>query len=408
MAAFHYTAIDNKGQKQKGTIEADSEKNARQLLRQKNLMPLSMSAAGERKSFLSKNEKGDKKRQSANRKELALMTRQLATLLAAGMPLEEVLTAVAEQSEKSRMKGLILSVRSKVLEGHSLAAAMRDFPKAFSSLYCSTVAAGEKSGHLDIVLQRLADYSEQQFHMQQKIQNALIYPSLMVLVSIGIVGFLLEYVVPKMIAVYSNLGQTLPDMTRVLIATSEGLEAYGFYLLLLLIASIVIFRLALKRSPPFKERVHRFILRLPVIGNAVKTINTARFSRTFAILSSAGVSVLEAMGISSALITSIPIREAVVEATQRVREGATIYLSLKQTQYFPPMSIHLIASGEASGQLEGMLERAANNQDGDITRLIETTLALFEPLIILIMGAIVLFIVLAVLLPIFQLNQMKG
>src|SRR5688572_11334684 len=206
MAAFHYTAIDNKGQKQKGTIEDDSEKNARQLLRQKNLMPLSMSAAGERKSFLSKNEKGDKKRQSANRKELALMTRQLATLLAAGMPLEEVLTAVAEQSEKSRMKGLILSVRSKVLEGHSLAAAMRDFPKAFSSLYCSTVAAGEKSGHLDIVLQRLADYSEQQFHMQQKIQNALIYPSLMVLVSIGIVGFLLEYVVPKMIAVYSNLG----------------------------------------------------------------------------------------------------------------------------------------------------------------------------------------------------------
>lgn len=406
MAGFHYIALNHKGEKQKGTIEADHPKHARQLLRAKNLIPLEVNSAQQK---LQKNASGKiSNKQTMSSKELALMTRQFSTLLSAGLPIEEVLTAVGEQTEKSRTKGLILSVRGKVLEGRSLASAMRDFPQAFSELYCSTVAAGEKSGHLDVVLQRLADYTEQQFQMRQKIQNALIYPSLMVLVSISIVGFLLEYVVPKMIAVYSNIGQTLPTMTQVLISISVGLKTYGIYILLLLILVIFLFRRALKKNLTFRKNYHRFLLNIPIIGNAIQTINTARFSRTFAILSSAGVSVLEAMNISSALITNIPIREAVEEATNRVREGANISLALKQTTYFQPMSIHLIASGEASGQLENMLERVANNQDADIARLIETSLALFEPAIILLMGAIVLFIVLAVLLPIFQLNQFAG
>jgi len=299
-------------------------------------------------------------------------------------------------------------VRSKVLEGHSLASALRDFPNAFSELYCATVAAGEKSGHLDIVLQRLADYTEQQFAMRQKIKNALIYPSLMVFVSICIVGFLLEYVVPKMIAVYSNINQTLPAMTQVLISISEGVKDYGIYILLILIVGIILFSRAVKNNVSFREKFHRALLRIPIIGSAIKTVNTARFSRTFAILSSAGVPVIEGMSISSSLITNIPIRKSVEEATSRIREGANINLALKQTGYFPPMSIHLIASGETSGQLENMLERAANNQDNDITQLIETSLSLFEPAIILLMGAIVLFIVLAVLLPIFQLDQFAG
>ena len=408
MAAFHYIAINASGQKQKGLIEAESAKHARQILRERALTPLEINPAHQKTNSSGPRFAAFSRKQSMNTKELALMTRQLATLLSAGLPIEEVLTAVAEQSEKPRTKGLILSVRSKVLEGHALASALRDFPYAFSNLYCSTVAAGEKSGHLDIVLQRLADYTEQQYEMRQKVTHALIYPSIMVLVSIGIVGFLLEYVVPKMVSVYSNIGQTLPGMTQVLISISAGLKDYGLYVLIAIIVLIFLVIRSMKTSVVFRNKIHRLVLRIPIIGNAIKVTNTARFSRTFAILSSAGVPVLEAMTISSALITNLPIRAAVDEATKRVREGANIHLALKQTTYFPPMSIHLIASGESSGQLENMLERAANNQDNDITRLIETSLALFEPAIILVMGAVVLFIVLAVLLPIFQLDQFTG
>lgn len=405
MTAFQYNAINLKGIKQKGIIEADSSKHARQILREQGLTPFSVEHAQQKMSQLKIKAFG---KPAITSKELALMTRQLATLLAAGLPIEEVLAAVGEQTEKSRTKGLILAVRSKVLEGHSLAAALRDYPHAFTELYCSTVAAGEKSGHLDIVLQRLADYTEQQFQMRQKIQQALIYPSIMILVAIGIVGFLLEYVVPKMVSVYSNIGQALPGMTQFLISLSANLRHYGLYGLFATALLIFFLKRTMKSNLIFRKKVHRLLLRIPIIGNAIKVANTARFSRTFAILSSAGVPVLDAMSISSKLITNLPIRSAVEEATNRVREGANINLALKQTTFFPPMSIHLIASGESSGQLENMLERAANNQDSEITRLIETSLALFEPAIILIMGAIVLFIVLAILLPIFQLDQFTG
>jgi len=413
VAAFHYIAFNAKGEKQKGTIEAESAKQARQMLRDKSLTPLEVTPTQQKiltapDSF--KNTKLGKlfNKPNITSKELALVTRQIATLLSAGLPVEEVLGTVAEQTEKPKTKGLILSVRSKVVEGHALASALREFPEAFSALYCSTIAAGEKSGHLDIVLQRLADYTEQQFNMRRKIQNALIYPSIMVCVSIGIVGFLLEYVVPRMVSVYSNIGQKLPALTQLLIGFSAGVQSYGIYILIVLIIGIYFFRRHMKNNITFKEKTHARLLNIPVIGNAIKVINTARFSRTFAILSSAGVSVLEAMSIASQLITNLPIRKSVEEAAKRVREGANIHLALKQTKYFPPMSIHLIASGEASGQLENMLERAANNQDNEITSLIETTLTLFEPMIILVMGAIVLFIVLAVLLPIFQLDQFTG
>lgn len=407
MAAFHYIAINSKGEKQKGTMEAESAKHARQLLRDKNLTPLSVELTHQKSKSKTANRQGSRK-QSLSTKELVLMTRQLATLLSAGLPVEETLSAVAEQTEKPRAKGLILSVRGKVLEGHALASALRDFPYAFSNLYCATIAAGEKSGHLDIVLQRLADYIEQQYAMKQKIQNALIYPALMVFVAISIVGFLLEYIVPKMIAVYANVGQSLPIMTQILISISNGIKSYGLYILLFLIVAGFLFKKQMTSSNAFREKIHRVLLRIPVIGNAIKIANTARFAKTFAILSSAGVPVLEAMTISASLVTNIPIRDALTAATAHVREGASIHLALKQTGYFPPMSIHLIASGESSGQLENMLDRAAKNQDDEISRLIETILTLIEPLIILLMGSIVLFIVLAVLLPIFQLDQFTG
>jgi len=404
MGIFHYHAINVKGKKQSGIIEAESLKQAKQLLREKNITLLSIRLAHE------KNQKNPKKsgRFSLSSKELALITRQFATLISAGLPIEEVLSVVAEQTEKSTSKVLLLMVRNKMLEGYSFAASLQECPAAFSELYCSTVAAGEQSGHLDRVLLRLADYTDQQFQLKQKLQHALIYPSIMIFVSISIIVFLLEYVVPKMITVYSNVGQALPEMTQILLTISALITQYGLYILAIIFVIGFLFFRKIKKSISFREKIHRFYLHIPILGNAIKIVNTARFSRTFAILSSSGVPALEAMTISSQLVSHLPIRYSVVDAVKRVREGAAIHFSLKQTGYFSPMSIHLMASGEASGQLEKMLEHSATNQENEITRLIDTSLALFEPMIILVMGAVVLFIVLAILLPIFQLDQLAS
>lgn len=409
MPAYHYLAINSEGREQKGVIEADSEKHARQLLREKSFVPIAVRSTQEKKGAKKTSHMSFLTRQRGlNSKELALITRQFATLLSAGLPIEESLLAVSEQTEKPRVKGLLLSVRSKVMEGHALAAALREHPEAFSELFCATIAAGERTGHLDKVLLRLADYTEQQWQMRQKLKTALIYPTMIVLVAIGIVGFLLEYVVPKMIGVYGHLNQALPLMTEILINISKAVESYGLYVIIFSLLGFFLWRYTLKNNSALRERAHRFLLRLPLIGYAIKTSNTARFSRTLAILSASGVPILEAMNISAQLITHIPIRHSVQHAVNYVREGVTIHLALKQTKYFSPMSVHMIASGEASGQLEAMLDRVALTQENEITRLIEVALALFEPAIILIMGAVVLFIVLAVLLPIFNLNEFTG
>ena len=406
MPAFHYIAVAENGREKRGVIEAESLKQARQLLRQKSLAPLKVDPAQNKKFY--KTRKFSLSSRALTSKELALMTRQFATLLSAGLPVEEGLFAVSEQTEKTRVKSLILSVRGKVVEGHSLAAALREHPDSFSDLYCATIAAGEKSGHLDKVLLRLAEYTEQQWRMRQKVTSALIYPSMIILVAFGIVSFLLAYVVPKMIAVYSNLHQDLPGITQLLITFSDLIKHGGIYFLGFIIVIALLLRRMVKASHKLREKMHYFMMRLPLFGYAMKTTNTARFSRTFSILAGSGVPVLEAMRIAAQLITTIPIRRAVEEAARRVREGAAIHLALKQTHYFSPMFVHMVASGEASGQLESMLERVALNQEDEILRLIEVSLALFEPAMILIMGTIVLFIVLAVLLPIFQLNQMTG
>lgn len=409
MPAYHYQALTTSGQDQKGVIEADNEKQARQLLRDRQLVPVQLQAT------MSKAVKGSwrdwwnrARERGVSTKALSLFTRQFAILLAAGLPIEEALGAVAEQTEQARVKGLILSVRSKVVEGHALAAALREHPQAFSHLFSATVAAGEKTGHLDKVLLRLADYTEQQWQMKQKLSTALIYPSMIVLVAVGIVGFLLEYVVPKMIAVYGNLHQALPWMTQVLLSLSGFIQSYGLIIFLVIIAGIFTLRQIINTNAEVRYQFHQVLLRLPLLGNGFKTANTARFARTLSILTAAGVPALEAMQIASELITLMPIRKAVKAAVARVREGAAIHLALKQTHYFTPMSIHMIASGEASGQLDNMLFRVADQQEGDLLRLIEVALALFEPAIILIMGAVVLFIVLAVLLPIFNLNEFTG
>ncbi len=268
MPAFQHRSMNSKGKEEQGLIEADSPRAARQLLRDQGLFPVEIKTATDKNtssffSFLSTRKPSSSVRsvKSPGIKELTLFTRQFATLLAAGLPIEAAITAVAEQTEKPATKALILSVRSRIREGHTLAAALRDYPAAFSELYCATIAAGEKSGHLDIVLARLADYTEQQYEMRQKIMHALIYPIIMIIVAVGITGFLLEYVVPKMIAVYTNTGQALPVMTRVLIHISAGVETFGIYILGILLIGIVVFRWMMKHRPTFRERIHRLLLK---------------------------------------------------------------------------------------------------------------------------------------------------
>lgn len=397
MAAYQYQAIKKSGSTCKGVIEADSERQARQLLREKGLVPTSVQPLKRAKQSIHKNK--------LSSQDLSLFTRQLATLLAAGIPLEESLRGVIEQTEKDKTHQLIMGVRAKVVEGYSLAQAMNDYPFAFPELYQATVAAGEQTGRLDIVLEKLADYTEHQQATRQKIQQALIYPSLMVIVSIAIIAFLLAFVVPKIIEVFTTSGQSLPPMTRILIGISSFVESYGLYFLAGIILIIFIIKKSL-RNPGVKLLWDRAMLKLPIVAYLVRTVNAARYIHTFSILFAAGVNVLETMKVSASLLTNQVMRNAFDQATIKVKEGGAIHNALKETGFITPMATHLVASGEKSGLLSEMMERAATHLDKEVKRLIDTALTLLEPLIILFMGAVVLFIVLATLLPIFSMEQL--
>ena len=412
MAAFNYIELDNNGKRQKGVLEGDTARQVRQKIREKNLTPLEVNEVSQRaatkqssSSALKKIKLLGAKRVSAA--DLALITRQMATLLTAGIVLDDVLTGVANQSAKPHIKSILLGVRAKIMEGHTLAAGMGDFSSAFPKLYRTTVASGEKSGELDQVLLRLAEYTEKQHHIRRKIRQAMIYPSMMTVVSISVVIFLLIYVVPKIVGVFTQTNQTLPVATIVLIAISNTIKSYGFYFLGAIIIATYAFKRVL-RKPKFREKVDRILLKLPILGKNIRTLNSARFARTFGILNAASVPVLEAMKAASQLITPLPMRHSVEFAIEQVREGASIHLALQKTGYFSPMFIHLVASGEASGQLESMLQKAAINQEDDVEALVEGSLTLFEPIMILMMGGVVLFIVLAVMLPIFALDQISS
>ncbi|HRD68720.1 MAG TPA: GspF family T2SS innner membrane protein variant LspF [Legionella sp.] len=397
MGAYQYQALKKSGSTNKGVIEADSERHARQLLREKGLIPTQIQPLTQQR-FVSA-------RSKISAADLALLTRQLATLLAAGIPVEESLRGVSEQTEKDKVRELIIGIRAKVLEGYGLAQAMAQYPNAFPELYRATVGSGEQTGRLDLVLEKLADYTENQQQTKQKVQQALIYPLLMIIVSTAIISFLLTFVVPKIIEVFTSSGQTLPGMTQILITFSEYIKSYGLYTVLGIFLAILGFRKSLDNIK-IKTGWHRIILKLPIVSYLVKTINVARYIHTFGILFAAGVSVLETMRVSASLVTNVVMRQAFDTATLRVREGSGISEALKETGYISPMAIHLIASGEKSGQLSNMMERAANHLDNEVKRLIDTSLTLLEPLVILFMGAVVLFIVLATLLPIFSMEQL--
>lgn len=397
MGAYQYQALQKSGQDSNGVIEADSERHARQLLRDMGLVPTKVTTLN--KQTVSKK----KGKLAAN--DLCLLTRQLATLLAAGIPVEESLSGVAQQTEKEKVREIIIGVRSKVVEGYSLAQAMQQYPHAFPELYRATVGAGEQTGRLDLVLEKLAEYTETQQVTRQKIQQALIYPMLMVVVSTAIIGFLLSFVVPKIIEVFTNSGQTLPGMTVALLTISNFLKDYAIYIITVLFVLLIAFRRALSNHT-FKMRWHALLLKMPVIAYLSRSINVARYIHTFGILFSAGVNVLETMRVSASVVSNLVIRDAFDAASVKVKEGAAISDSLKTTTYLSPMATHLIASGEKSGQIAPMMERAASHLDNEVKRLIDAALTLLEPIVILFMGAVVLFIVLATLLPIFSMEQL--
>lgn len=411
MTAFQYIALDSNGKRIKGVAEGDSARGVRQQLREKQLTPLTVDAISgqvtqKKSSDSSKKSLFSWGARKISPADLSLVTRQMATLLQAGIPVDEMLTAVSEQTEKQSIKQILLGVRAKVLEGYALADGMNDYPAAFPALYRTTVAAGERTGKIGQVLDQLAEYTEKQHYIRQKIKQALVYPIMMMSVSLSIVIFLLIYVVPKIINVFSQTNQTLPLATQILIGISQFVQNYGLYLLGAIIIFIFLWTRALK-TKAFRRKVQVMMLKIPVIGRAIKTINGARFGRTLGILNAASVPVLEAMHAAVGLVKPLPMSEKIEQAITQVREGSPIYVALQKTGCFAPMFLHLVASGEASGQLDLMLEKGASYLEKDVEGLIQTALTLFEPLMILVMGGIVLYIVLAIMLPIFALDNVQ-
>jgi general secretion pathway protein F len=403
MGAFEYTALDTGGRERKGVLEGDTARQVRQLLREKQLLPVTITEVAEKESADQK--KSFSVGRGVSAADLALFTRQLATLVRAGLPLEESLLAVSQQTEKPRVQGIIIGVRSRVMEGHTLADGLSEFPRVFPEIYRATVSAGEQSGHLDSILERLADYTENREAIRQKVLGAMLYPIVLTIMCFGIVSGLMVYVVPKVIDVFETSKAQLPLATRILIAVSDFFRGYLIYLIIAIVLAAFGMRQWLK-NPNNRRRFHRLVLRLPLMGKLTRGFNTARFTRTFSILSASSVPVLDAMRISGEVVTNLPMRDAVIEASQRVREGAPIGRSLGQSKLFPPMTIHLISSGESSGELEAMLERSAVSQERELDGLLTALVGLLGPLMIVTMGLFVMGIVFAMLLPIFQLNQL--
>lgn len=405
MAVFEYRALDAKGRQKKGVLEADGVKQIRQQLRDMGLIPLDVVATLEREKRQASARFSFRRGISAV--ELALTTRQLATLVQSGMPIEESLKAVAEQCDKARLSKMIMAVRGKVLEGFTLADSMREFPQVFDDLYCATVAAGEKSGHLDTVLNRLADYTEARQQTRSKLIQALVYPIALTVIATLVITILLAAVVPKVVAQFEHVGSTLPGSTQFLIAASDFVREQGLLVVLLAGVLLLAWQQAL-RNPKFQLSWHRTILKLPVFGKVSRGLNTARYARTLSILNASSVPLLESMRIAAEVLTNQFIRVATGDATTRVREGVSLRAALSETRIFPPMMLHMIASGEKSGELDNMLDRAAQNQEQEFDTMLTVAMGLLGPLVLVVMAAVVLFIVIAILQPIMELNNLVG
>lgn len=403
MPAYHYKALDEQGAVQKGLLEGDSARQVRQQLRDKRWTPMEVGAVNSNQHRQS-GQKSRYKKPSAY--ELALLTRQLAVLLAAGIPLEETLAAVAKQSQKPHIKSLMLAVRSHVLEGLSLARALQQ-ATSFPPLYIATIAAGEKSGHLDLILNQLADYTENRFALQKKIQGAMVYPIVLMVMAIGVIMGLMSFVVPKIVKVFEQSEQALPLITQVVLAMSNAITQWWWLMLGILVGAVfLLYRFA--QTQAGKLAIDSLVLRLPILARLSKGLNAARFASTLAILVRSGVPLIEALHIGAAVTTNLHIQKTITTAADRVTEGASLSNQLEKSPYFPPMMVQMIKSGENSGELENMLSRAANMQEAEATNFISTLLSLLEPLMLVLMGVIVMIIVMAVMLPIVNMNDLAG
>ncbi len=400
MPAYQFTAIDASGKQQKGVLEGDSARQIRQQLRDKALIPVAVDPV-EQKEKRAQNRWFQK---SITSYDLALLTRQLSVLVAASIPLEEAIRAVGKQNEKAHVQSLLMSVRSKVLEGHSLANALSQAGR-FPELYIATIAAGERSGHLDLILDQLADYTENRFAMQKKVQGAMIYPVILMLMSFAIVMGLMTYVVPDIVKTFDQDKGALPWITVALMNASDFIRAAWPFLLAG--AALGFFLLArFLRTAAGHYAFDRLMLRLPLFSKLSKGINAARFASTLSILTKSGVPLVDALKIGAAVSNNWVIRDSVNLAAEKVTEGGNLATQLERSGYFPPMMVQMIRSGEASGELDRMLERASAMQDREVTTLISTLLALLEPLMLVLMASIVLVIVIAVMLPIVNMNNM--
>jgi general secretion pathway protein F len=403
--AFEYKALDAKGKSKKGLLEADTAKQVRQQLREQGLVPIEIEPASQKEKKQSSGMGLFQPKISTT--DLALITRQLATLVGSGLTIESALLAVAEQCDKARLKRTVMAIRSKVVEGYSLAEGMQEFPYIFDHLFRSMVAAGEKSGHLDEVLNRLADYSEQRQTTKSQLTQALVYPAMLTIFAIGIVSFLLASVVPKIVGQFVKSGSELPGTTQFMLSMSNFVTDFGLYLVFaVLLALVVLQRLLLKAS--FKLAFDRFLVRLPMVGKVILTVNTARFARTLSILTSSAVPILEGMRISGNVLSNTYIKEAVLKASDNVKEGSSLKNALQGTKVFPAMMLHMIGSGEKSGELEQMLKRCADNQENELSATLKISLSLFTPMITAVMAGMITFIVMAIIQPIMAMNSLAG
>lgn len=404
MPAFRYEAVDADGATKKGVVSAESARAARSDLRSQGLVPIAVEAiaaqlddAGQTKRSVF----GDR----LSTAELALFTRQLASLLEASLPLEQAFSALLEQAERTYVRDLVASIRSEVMGGASLSDALAKHPRDFADIYRALVASGEQIGQLSRVLSRLADYIERRNALVQKVRLAFTYPAIVTVVAFLIVIFLLTYVVPQIVSVFANTKQKLPFLTVVMLGISDFVRSYGWAMLVAAVGLAFAWHRALK-NPAIRLRWHTWLLTAPMYGKFERSLNTSRFASTLAITTGSGVPILRALQTSRDTLTNVAMRAQVEEATSSVREGVSLARALSAHKHFPAMLIHMIRAGETTGELPRMLERAANAQEQDLERRAMTMAGLLEPALILAMGVVVLLIVLAVLMPIIEINQL--
>lgn len=402
MPAYEYRALDAAGATRKGMIEADSGRQARQLLRDKQWFPVEITQAREQSSGGGGRRFG---RPRVGVADLALFVRHLATLVQSGIPVEEALAATAKHSRKHALKRIILDLRARVLEGHSLAEGLNDHPHVFNSVFRALVSSGEKSGDLGQILNQLAEYTEDSQKLRGVIVQAALYPVVLCVVALGVIAALMTYVVPKVTAQFDHYGEALPLLTRILISLSDGLAANWFYLVLILVALVAWIKWWL-RSPERRLRSDRLILKVPLWGPLMLELDSARMLRTLAILMSSGVPFLETLKVSCSTLGNLHLQQSMNRVREQVREGNSFSRCLQEENLLPPMAIYMIANGEASGEMDDMTQRAAANLERELQARVQMFVSLFEPLLIVVLGLVVLSIVLAILLPILQLNNL--